>query len=37
VDFSLVMKESFLMTPEEVPVRELKTDFRRRFGQLTRE
>jgi len=37
VDFSLVMKESFLMTPEEVPVRRMKSGFKKRLGEITRE
>ncbi len=37
VDFSSVMKESFLMSPEEVPLRQIKSVFKRRFNEITRE
>lgn len=37
VDFSSVMKESFLLSPEEVPLRMLTYDFRKKFGDLTKD
>jgi|CXWL01.1.fsa_nt_gi ABC-2 type transport system ATP-binding protein len=35
VDFSVVMKESFLMRPEEVPLRKLKGYFNDKIGKIT--
>jgi ABC-2 type transport system ATP-binding protein len=32
VDFSMVMKESFLMRPEEVPIRKIKNEFQRKIS-----